>query len=265
MLEQLVPLIHIAHENIIKYHGITIEHDHILFFMEYFRHGTIAQLLVGTSPCHANTHRQSSSVVCSIADTPSVDNGVIQATAGFAFLQEYLAQRYVRQLLSALASLHKNEIIHRDLRNVNIFFTDSSKQMIKLGDVNFVYDFKFMQKQSSLIEREDVAQIRESIVFYAPEMTTQNETTTKSDIWALGCTLVHMLTGRVPWSNSSPASTDYYLKVMGWVASGVRPIISNDFVLSEACNDFVKLCFRQDPSERPSSHDLLEHPFVKET
>ncbi|CAF4611515.1 unnamed protein product [Rotaria sp. Silwood1] len=267
VLDQLVPLMHISHENLIKYRGIALEHDHILFFMEYCSHGTIAQLLLGTSllsSSHTDARRSSGSLVCSLNDTSSVDKGIIQTTAGFAFFEEFLVQRYLRQLLSALSFLHDKEIIHRDIRNVNIFLTDVTKQSIKLGDVNFVYDFKFMKKQSSLLDMEAIANIRESIVFYAPETITQNETTVKSDIWSLGCTLVHMLTGRIPWSNPSIASSAYYWKVINWVANGVQPTIPTDLSLSNECINFLEQCFRHDPNLRPSSQELLEHPFVKE-
>jgi serine/threonine protein kinase len=270
VLEQLMPLMHIDHANLIKYHGIALEHDHILFFMEYCSYGTIAQLLLGTpislssSSSHIDTRRSSAPLVCSINDLGCVDKGIIQTPSGFTFFQETLVQRYLRQLLSALSRLHEKEIIHRDIRNVNIFLTDSTKESIKLGDVNFVYDFKFMKNQSSLLDMEALVNIRESIVFYAPETITQNETTTKSDIWSLGCTLVHMLTGRIPWSNPSIASSAYYWKVINWVANGVQPTISTDFSLSNECKNFLDLCFRHDPNARPSSHELLEHPFVKE-
>ena len=261
VLDQLVPLMYINHENLIKYRGIALEYDHILFFMEYCSHGTIAQLLLGTSPSHVDS-RRTSSVVCSIVDTSSVDKGIIQTTAGIAFFQQYLARRYLKQLLSALSCLHKNDIIHRDIRNVNIFFTDPSRKSIKLGDVNFVYDFKFMKKQSSLIDMEEVDKIRESIVFYAPETITQNETTTKSDIWSLGCTLVHMLTGRIPWSHPSIASSAYYWKVINWVANGFQPTIPTDYNLSKKCIAFLEKCFQHDPNLRPSADELLQHPFV---
>ncbi|CAF4219154.1 unnamed protein product, partial [Rotaria sordida] len=47
----------------------------------------------------------------------------------------------------------KKEIIHRDIRN---------------NDVNFVYDSKLIKKkQSLLLDMEVIANIRESIVFYA--------------------------------------------------------------------------------------------------
>jgi hypothetical protein len=269
VLEQLVPLMHINHENLLKYRGIALEHDHILFFMEYCSHGTIAQLLLGTtlslpSSAHLDTRRSSASYVCSLNDTSSVDKGIIQTTAGFAFFEEFLVQRYLKQLLSALSCLHEKEIIHRDIRNVNIFLKDSTKQSIKLGDVNFVYDFKFMKKQASLLDNEVISNIRESIVFYAPETITQNETTIKSDIWSLGCTLVHMLTGRIPWSNPSIASSAYYWKVINWVANGVQPTIPTDLSLSDNCIDFLQQCFQHDPNRRPSSLELLDHPFVKE-
>ncbi len=213
---------------------------------------------------HVDIRRSSTSLVCSLNDTSSVDKGIIQTTAGFAFFEEFLVQRYLRQLLSALSCLHEKEIIHRDIRNVNIFLKDSTKQSIKLGDVNFVYDFKFMKKQSSLLDMEVIANIRESIVFFAPETITQNDTTIKSDIWSLGCTLVHMLTGRIPWSNPSTASSAYYWKVINWVANGVQPTIPTDLSLSKNCINFLEQCFRHDPNLRPSSHELLEHPFVKE-
>jgi len=261
-----MPLMHIDHENLIKYHGIALEHDHILFFMEYCSHGTIAQLLLGTSlsSSHVDVRRSSVPLVCSINDTSSIDTGIIQTPFGFVFFEEFLVQRYLRQLLSALSCLHKKEIIHRDIRNVNIFLTDSTKQSIKLGDVNFVYDFKFMKKQSSLLDINAVLDIRESIVFYAPETITQNETTIKSDIWSLGCTMIHMLTGHIPWSNPTIASNIYYLKILRLVADGCQPPIPTDLSLSKECIDFLEQCFQHDPNRRPSSDILLEHPFIKE-
>lgn len=297
---------HIDHENLIKYHGIALEHDHILFFMEYSSYGTIAQLLLGTplSSAHPDTHRVSisytdahrPSVSCtesrrssvshfeshrpsishlesrrasltnalSILDTSFIERGIIQIGNGSTYFQEFLVQRYLRQLLSALSHLHEKEIIHRDIRNVNIFLTDSTKQSIKLGDVNFVYDFKFMKKQPSLLDLETLIHKRESIVFYAPETITQNDTTMKSDIWSLGCTILHMLTGRIPWSNRTINSKTHYFNILNLLADGARPPIPTDFNLSKPCIDFLEQCFQHDPSRRPSSQELLEHAFVKE-
>jgi serine/threonine protein kinase len=263
-----MPLMHIDHANLLKYHGIALEHEHILFFMEYCSYGTIAQLLLGTSlsssSSHVDTRRSSIPLISPTTDTSSVDKCIIKSPAGFSFFQEFLVQRYLRQLLSALSRLHEKEIIHRDIRNVNIFLTDSTKESVKLGDVNFVYDFKFMKKQSPLINIEDVINIRESIVFYAPETITQNETTTKSDIWSLGCTIIHMLTGRIPWSNPTIVSNVYYFKILQMIADNAHPTIPTDLSLSKECIHFLEQCFQHDPNRRPSSQELLDHPFVKE-
>ncbi|CAF1474689.1 unnamed protein product, partial [Didymodactylos carnosus] len=207
-------------------------------------------------------------LTCSIAEddinSKLIDVGIISSQDGYAFLDEGLVKIYVKQLLSALSCLHDHGIIHRDIRCVNIFLKDTTKLQIKLGDLNFVYDFKFMKQNQQKIS-DDVAEvesIRESIAFTSPETITQNETTTKSDIWSLGCSLIHMLTGRIPWSNYTVASSVYYLTVKYRIACGEKPQIPEH--LSENCVDFLKKCFMHDPNKRPSSVELEKHPFVTE-
>ncbi|CAF5105775.1 unnamed protein product [Rotaria sp. Silwood1] len=72
-----------------SFSGIALEYDHILFFMEYCSHGTIAQLLLGTSSSssslHIDTRCLSASLVYSLNHTSSVDKDIIQITADFVF------------------------------------------------------------------------------------------------------------------------------------------------------------------------------------
>lgn len=48
-------------------------------------------------------------------------------------LPELLVRRYTYQLLSGLAVLHKNGIVHRDIKTANIFLTDEGN-CLKIGD-----------------------------------------------------------------------------------------------------------------------------------
>lgn len=48
-------------------------------------------------------------------------------------LPEELIRRYTRQLLDAVALLHQNGIVHRDIKGANIFLTDGGNAL-KLGD-----------------------------------------------------------------------------------------------------------------------------------
>lgn len=261
ILEQLIQLMHTRHEHLTRYYGIALEPGHILSFMEFCQYGTIAQLLLGnfhSSQKQIETHRFSSNLLtCSLEETTLIDDGIIQSTAGFAFFEEFLVRNYVRQLLTALSYLHGEKILHRDIRNVNIFLNDATKQSIKLGDVNILHELNLSANDVSLVLR-----LRESIVFYAPETIIQNITTNKSDIWSLGCSMIHMLSGRIPWNIPNIGSNVYYVHVISWIANNVQPPIPTDLHLSTECVDFLEKCFQHDPNQRPSADELLKHPFI---
>lgn len=73
--------------------------EEVLIFMEFCAEGTLENLVAGT------------------------ENG----------LPELLARRYTYQLLSGLAVLHTNGIVHRDIKTGNIFLTDGGN-CLKIGD-----------------------------------------------------------------------------------------------------------------------------------
>ncbi|EEE64567.1 hypothetical protein OsJ_19419 [Oryza sativa Japonica Group] len=77
-----------------------------------------------------------------------------------------------------------------------------------------------------------------------------------ADVWALGCTVIEMATGRAPWSGVDD------------VVAAVRLIGFTDAVpeppewLSPEANDFLDKCLRRRAGERWTAAQLLEHPFL---
>ncbi|ORD93015.1 KIN1, partial [Enterospora canceri] len=106
---------------------------------------------------------------------------------------EERVRRYFRQILSAVDYLHKNAVVHRDLKIENIMIDkDDNVKLIDFGLSNFY-------------EKEDqLSTFCGSLYFAAPELLQGNRYVgPEVDVWSLGVVLYVMLCGRVPFDDES--------------------------------------------------------------
>ncbi|CAF1702723.1 unnamed protein product [Brassica napus] len=89
----------------------------------------------------------------------------------------------------------------------------------------------------------------------APEVINPNRTYkygSSADIWSLGCTVLEMLTRKVPYCDLKNPN-----QALLRIGKGELPD-----TLSLEARDFIVQCLKVNPEERPTAAELLNHPFV---
>ncbi len=108
-----------------------------------------------------------------------------------------LAVEYLRQAASALAYAHKKQVIHRDIKPENLLLT--SERIIKVVDLGLA---KWAGEESSMITQ--TGDIMGSPIYISPERLRDPHTIDhRTDVYSLGATLFHLVTGKIPYEGSS--------------------------------------------------------------
>ena len=105
-------------------------------------------------------------------------------------------EHIIRQVIAALAYLHKREIMHRDIKPQNFKVEpDGTVKMLDFGIAKHAYSPKLTQ----------AGFIVGTMEYLAPEQF-QQQPELKSDIWALAVMTYELLTGYMPFESANPVT-----------------------------------------------------------
>ncbi|KAF3451743.1 hypothetical protein FNV43_RR07839 [Rhamnella rubrinervis] len=168
------------------------------------------------------------------------------------WLKEAEIRSYTRQILIGLEYLHSHGIVHCDIKGHNVLV--AGEGVVKIADLGCA---RRVDHEVSNADRK--RPIAGTPVYMAPEVARGEEQGFAADLWALGCTVIEMATGKAPWADGSdPVSVLYQIGFL----NGAPKI---PCFMSKQAKDFLSKCLKRDPLERWSASELLSHGFIDES
>jgi TolB-like protein/tetratricopeptide (TPR) repeat protein len=150
------------------------------------------------------------------------------------------------QLCEGLEAAHKQGIIHRDLKPANIRVTpDKRVKILDFGLAKMLHADPC--SDMDVTASTDTQQVRGTLPYMAPEQLLNQEVDARSDIWAVGCVLYEMATGRRAFPKSGPALVNTILN-----QPPTTPLKLNAR-LSAGLEIIILKCLEKDPSLRYQS------------
>lgn len=153
----------------------------------------------------------------------------------------------MKEVLIALKYIHRENIIHRDIKAANILITNSGS--IKLCDFGVA-----AQLNQATLRRQTMAG---TPYWMAPEVIMEGVYyDTKVDIWSLGITAYEIATGNPPYCDVEA------IRAMQLITKSKPPRLEGrDY--SAPLKEFIALCLDEDPNERLEAEELLNCKFIK--
>ena len=161
-----------------------------------------------------------------------------------------------RQILSGIAYLHSNNIIHRDLKLENILISDIEKSITTNEDLFLVKIIDF--GTAKIFDKNKIPRaIVGSIYYIAPEVILKKYGK-ECDMWSLGVILYMFIVGHAPFDGRS--NRDIMEKIKG------GKYLKNEKRWKKASNevkDLINKLLVLEPEKRLTAFEALRHPWFK--
>lgn len=134
----------------------------------------------------------------------------------------------MRQVAHALSYAHKHDIIHRDIKSSNILIKEAGNKIkAYVTDFGISKDIKARTDGRTLTTTTGVIG---TLDYMPPEqaLAQKNKIGPASDVYALGCVVYEMFTGRVPFkADTDPAVVQMHINTPPAPLSDFNPTIPN--------------------------------------
>jgi NIMA (never in mitosis gene a)-related kinase len=145
------------------------------------------------------------------------------------------------QILIALFSLNKNNMMHRDIKTENMLITED--KILKLSDLGI----------SKVIDEQNKT-LCGTPYYVSPEIASGLDYDFNTDIWSLGIVVYEIITGIKPFDKANPS--DLYISIQNDDYIPLPPDTDPKLIF------LVSFMLRKNPKKRANLDDLLECDFI---
>jgi hypothetical protein len=203
-LQEYETIAEMNHPNIVKIHDLSVCDDYAHIVMEYLEGGDLRQKI------HKGT-------------------------------SEDEALDYLRQIASALATVHSKNVLHRDLKPANI--------MLRKNGSLALIDFGLAKRAKLESAITDTGEIFGTPYYMSPEQGHGNKVDERSDIYSLGVVFFELLTGEKPYK------ADTAMGIIYQHAQAPLPLLSANLAKYQV---LVNMMLAKQPDDRLQSATEIE-------
>ena len=214
MKEEIQILKKLEHQNIVKYFGHMETSNELFIKMEYLKYGNLEKWLKENKN-----------------------------------ISEEKASLIIKEVLSAIAYLHQNQICHRDLKPENIMFSrENDLSSIKIIDFGLS-----LQNFDNLCNSDYCG----TLIYMAPEEIERKSYYLSVDIWSIGILMYMLLNkGEHPFYRENETK-EIFLKNL----KENKKLEFNNKISFMAMH-LIKKLLEHDPIKRYKASDALKHPWI---
>nr|XP_054607208.1 mitogen-activated protein kinase kinase kinase 8 isoform X2 [Nothobranchius furzeri] len=208
-------------------------------FQARFRHENIAELY-GAMFWDHNVH---------LFMEAGEGGSVLEKVDSCGPMREFEIIWVAKQVLRGLEYLHSHNVIHHDIKPSNIVLMSDKAVLVDFG-------LTVQMTEDIYIPRD----LRGTEMYMSPELVLCRGHNTKTDIYSLGTTIIHMQTGSPPWVRRYPRTAyPSYLYIIHKQAPPLEDIAAD---CSVAMRSFLERALERNPTLRSSACQLLKDEAI---